>query len=314
MRTAIFSLLALTILPLQAELTFKQKGNRISVLVDGKLFTEYRDDTRVPCLYPLMSPSGSHLTRQFPFVKGVEGEADDHKHHAGFWFTHGDVNGKDFWHKDNCKIVTKAILGKPLITKTISGGTGTTVTFTAELAWEVDGKRYLSEQRTYAITAAGKTRIIDVTCLLGATDGDVTFGDTKEGSFSIRVAPSLRQQGNVAKGHILTSEGKKDGDAWGKRARWVAYYGPDAKGTKQVVALMDHSSNLRHPTGWHARTYGLLTANPFAVRSFRENGDGKYVLAKDKTLTQRYRLVLHEGDMASANLEKFWKQFAAPKK
>jgi hypothetical protein len=46
-----------------------------------------------------MSPSGTHLTRQVPLVKGVEGESDDHPHHIGFWFTHGDVNGKDFWHK-----------------------------------------------------------------------------------------------------------------------------------------------------------------------------------------------------------------------
>ncbi|NIP97140.1 MAG: hypothetical protein GWO24_28390, partial [Akkermansiaceae bacterium] len=83
--TALFAALALS-LPLQAAIKLEQKKDRLGIVVDGKLFTEYRGDTRVPCLYPLMSPTGTHLTRRFPFENGVPGEASDHKHHAGFWF------------------------------------------------------------------------------------------------------------------------------------------------------------------------------------------------------------------------------------
>jgi hypothetical protein len=313
MRTLSLSLWALAALPLHAGITTEQTGNNIRIDIDGKLFTEYRSDGRVPCLYPLMSPTGTHLTRQFPFVKDVPGEKPDHPHHTGFWFTHGDVNGKDFWHKEDCKIVTKGIMGKPIITNTVSGGNGSQVTFTVLLAWEADGKRHLDEQRTYTIVAEGKTRTIDVTSLLGATDQDAVFGDTKEGSFSIRVAPTLRLNGDVAMGHIMNSEGVTDGDAWGKRAKWVAYHGPDSAGTPTVIAILDHAANLRHPTWWHARDYGLLGANPFGQRAFEKKGDGTYTLKKGQTITQRYRLILHQGDLASAKVEDAWAAFSKKK-
>ena len=132
--------------------------------IDGERFTEYRADTWVPCLYPLMSPDGTHLTRRFPFEKDVAGESKDHPHHIGFWFTHGKVSGSDFWHnRDGSKIVTGGYVGEPVV------GDGSRLTFTVDLDWIAkDGKRILSEQRTYAIHAEGKTRMIEVTCELKA--------------------------------------------------------------------------------------------------------------------------------------------------
>ena len=297
-----------------ASITVEQKGLNLRVLVNGKLFTEYRADTRVPCLYPLMSASGTHLTRQYPFVKGVPGEKSDHPHHTGFWFTHGNVNGHDFWHKDNCRIVTRGFIGSPVATSVIKGGKGGRVTFTVELSWEADGKPVVAEHRKYEILISGKTTTIDVTSHLGSNQHDITFGDTKEGSFSIRTAPSLRLIGEVAKGKITNSEGVKDNGAWGKRARWVAYHGPDAKGTPQVIAIFDHNKNLRHPTWWHARNYGLLTANPFGIRAFRDpkiKEKGDHVIKKGEILTQRYRLLLHEGTFESSLVEDSWRAFTA---
>lgn len=258
-----------------------------------------------------MSPDGTHLTRQFPFVKGVEGEDADHPHHIGFWFAHGRVNGHDFWHsRRGEKVITKGFVGEPVLSPGKDGAD--TLTFTVDLAWMGKDKQVLTEQRTYEITAQGKERIIDVTCKLTASDGDVTFGDTKEGSFAIRTAPTLRLKGEVAKGGITNSEGIKDDKAWGKRAKWVAYHGPDSAGTPTLIALIDHKDNLRHPTWWHARDYGLLTANPFGARAYKAKdfkGNGDYVLKNGETLTQRYRLVLHRGDLASAELENHWQQF-----
>ena len=314
MRRLTLALVAVAALPLQAALKVEQDGKNLKVFVGDKLFTEYRADTRVPCLYPLMSPSGTHLTRQFPFVENVPGEKSDHKHHTGFWFTHGNVNGHDFWHKENCKIVTRRFLGTPIVTNTVSGGFGGKVVFAVELSWEADGKPVVAEHRHYTIEVGPKTRTIDVVSHLGSNQHDIKFGDTKEGSFSIRTAPTLRLVGDVAKGKITTSEGIKDNDAWGKRARWVAYHGPDSKGTPQVIAILDHNKNLRHPTWWHARNYGLLTANPFGTRAFRDpkvKESGDYTIKKGVVLTQRYRLILHEGTLDSAKVEDNWKAFVA---
>ncbi|MFK7850396.1 MAG: PmoA family protein [Akkermansiaceae bacterium] len=295
-------------LPLHAEITATKGGNNLKIDIDGKPFTEYRSDTWVPCLYPLMSPDGTHLTRQFPFKEDVVGEAKDHPHHIGFWFTHGNVNGSDFWHggKDGSKIVTKKVSIDPIIVDDKSKAVST-LTFTADLEWLAKGKTpILSEKRSYTIQTKGKTRIIDVTCSLSAITGDVVFGDTKEGSFGIRTAPTIRLKGEVAKGGIINSEGVKDGDAWGKRAKWVAFHGPDSAGTQTVIALIDHKQNLRHPTWWHARDYGLLTANPFGPKGYKDKkfkGKGDYTLKNGETLTQKYRLVLQQGDLDSVKLD-----------
>jgi len=304
------ALLASSILPLHAEIKVAQEGNNLKIEIDGALFTEYHSETKVPCLHPIMSPDGTHLTRQFPFEKGVAGEENDHPHHIGFWFTHGRVNGADFWHgRGEEKVRTKGFVGEPVIK---NGEERSSVSFTVDLDWMAKDKRHLSEQRTYTITAEGKTRTIDVTCKLTAADGDVLFGDTKEGSFAIRTAPTLRLKGKVANGGITNSEGMKGGDAWGKRAKWVAYHGPDSAGTPTVIAMLDHAKNLRHPTWWHARDYGLLTANPFGASSYKDKefkGKGDFTIKKGETLTQRYRLVLHQGDLASAKLEEQWQAF-----
>ena len=310
MRLFHIACLAACILPLHAEIKVVQEGTNLKIEIDGALFTEYRSETKVPCLYPLMSPDGTHLTRRFPFEKGVAGEQNDHPHHIGFWFTHGRVNGKDFWHgRGGEKVVTKGLVGEAVVK---NGKDSSSISFTVDLDWMSKEQRILSEQRTYTITATGKTRTIDVTCDLRASEGDVLFGDTKEGSFAIRVAPTLRLKGEVAEGHIATSEGMTDQDAWGKRASWVAYHGPDSAGTSTVVAILDHSENLRNPTWWHARDYGLLTANPFGARAYKDKefkGSGDFTLKNGESLKQRYRLVLHQGDLASAKLDEQWKAF-----
>lgn len=286
-----------------AEITFtKAKADApLEVRIDGGLFTSFRTDTRVPCLYPLVGPSGANITRHFPLKKGVAGEASDHPHHTSFWFTHGAVNGHDFWHSKDCQIVTKS---------TVTGSE----TLTANLEWIAKGQVILKEQRTYAFAARNQTRLITVSSKLTPAAGDVVFGDTKEGSFAIRFAPTLRLKGKVAKGHILNSEGQTDGDTWGKRAKWVAYHGPDPGNAPVVVAILDHPKNLRHPTWWHARDYGLLAANPFGQHDFERKKDqphlGDYTLKKGSTLTQRYQLVIHQGTVATAKVEDTWKTFA----
>jgi hypothetical protein len=39
----------------------------------------------------VLAPDGTELT--------IEGQGDNHQHHHGLWFTHGDVNGVIFWNE-----------------------------------------------------------------------------------------------------------------------------------------------------------------------------------------------------------------------
>ena len=115
-----------------------------------------------------------------------------------------------------------------------------------------------------------------------ASAGPVKFGDTKEGSFGVRVAGSMKVTSKPA-GHVINTHGDKDGNAWGKAAPWVDYYGSAVpKGKVVGIAIMNHPSSFRYPTYWHVRTYGLFTANPFGLHHFKGDNsiDGAHQMEK----------------------------------
>ena len=78
--------------------TDKSDQKRVDILMDGKLFTSYIWPYNVmkPVLYPVVTSSGTEVTRGFP-IKPRAGERVDHPHHVGIWFNYGDVDGLDFW-------------------------------------------------------------------------------------------------------------------------------------------------------------------------------------------------------------------------
>ena len=64
-----------------AELRSEKTDSSLKIFDGDKLITEYRTDSSVPYLYPLVGPGGTGLTRSFPMVKDVAGEQSDHPHH-----------------------------------------------------------------------------------------------------------------------------------------------------------------------------------------------------------------------------------------
>ncbi len=53
----------------------------------------------------------------------------------------------------------------------------------------------------------------------------------------------------------------------GTRAKWMNLYGKI--GDEEVsLVICDHSKNQNYPTYWHARAYGLFSANPLGVKDF----------------------------------------------
>lgn len=288
------------------EVLLKPEGKEVSVLHNDELVAVYRGGARLPCIYPLIGPTGSNVTRHFPLRKGVEGEATDHPHHVSFWMAHGSVNGHDFWHGKGTRIEHRKVVSHEV------SPDGSEALLTVSLAWIAGEKKVLLEERSYRFDFSkdGETTV-DTTSVLRAVKEEVVFGDTKEGTFAIRLTPTLRLKGEVAAGQILDSAGRTNAGCWGKRSKWVAYHGPDAKGNQMVVTLMDHRENLRHPTWWHARDYGLLAANPFGQHDFEGKKDqpklGDFTLKMDQILTQRYRLVLQAGEVDGERLESIWK-------
>ena len=167
---------------ISAEITAQRSERGAVVKIDGRLFAEYlvRSGTK-PILWPIIGPTAKPMTRDFP-MHDRPGEAKDHPHQRSLWFSHGSVNGIDFWAEQG-KVGTIKHLE---FAKIASGKPAVVATRNAWLA--ADGRRVCEDQRTLRFDTDGDARWIDFDITLKATDGDVVFGDTKEGTFGVRVA------------------------------------------------------------------------------------------------------------------------------
>ena len=283
-------------------------GEKLRVEVNGKLFTEYNfKDAPFPYFYPVIGPTGVNITRHWPMKEG-ENEAQDHRHHRSLWFTHGEVNGHDFWQGRNDRIVHDKFLE---VASGLEVGT-----FKSQNKWvAANGKVACTDTRTHKFYNRSDGQMMDFEITIQASHGKVVMGDTKEGSMAIRLAPTMRVEGKVGKGHIVNSEGVRDKATWGKRAAWCDYYGP-VEGQIVGVAIFDHPQNPKHPTWWHVRDYGLFAANPFGVHNFegKPKGTGDITILAGESLTFRYRFYFHKGDEKQAKVAEHYREYAATKR
>ena len=134
---------------------------------------------------------------------------------------------------------------------------------------------------------------------------------------ALRVSHGKGKDKRAGTGRLVNANGDSGTNAWGKRAPWVDYSGPLPGGRVIGVALLEHPSNPRHPTWWHARDYGLLSANPFGRHDFEKLKDqpqaGDLVIAAGGELRLRYRIIFHRGDEKAAGIEEGFRVFAAEK-
>ena len=265
---------------------------------------------RKPILYPIIGPHEIGMTRNFPMKADVPGEHQDHPHHQSLWFTHGEVNGENFWSEEEG---TSTVVHEELLETTEGADSATIVATSMWIGF--GGDPVCSDRTTLRFSVLPIGRVIDWTVTVFADQGDLTFMDTKEGTMGIRVHPRMRFTNPVRdivspSGHAVNSEGDKNVDAWGKRAAWVDYWA-EIEGNTVGIAVMDHPSNLRHPTWWHARSYGLVAANPFGEHDFEDKppGTGDYTIAAGESLTLSYRFVFHEGDTGQADVAGLFEAF-----
>jgi hypothetical protein len=299
----------LAVAPAESGIKITEVGDKLRVEIGGKLFTEYNfKDVPRPYFYPVIGPTGVCITRHWPMEEG-QNEEHDHPHHRSLWFTHGEVNGHDFWSE-----AEKA--GKIVHDKFISVTSNPKVgVIKSQNKWvSNDSEVICTDTRTHKFYNRAIGQIMDFEVTIHASHGEVTMGDTKEGSMAIRLAPTMRVEGKVGKGHIVNSEGHRDSQAWGKCAAWCDYYGP-LDGEVVGVAIFDHPDNPKHPTWWHVRTYGLFAANPFGVHYFegKPKGTGDITIAAGESLTFWYRLYFHKGDTEQSKVAEYYREYASGK-
>ncbi len=215
-----------------AEVTIsEEQDGRLNIEIDGQPFTTYwTAGTTRPTLYPIFGPSGTPMTRDYPFSKDTPGEAHDHPHHKSFWIAHGDINGLDFW-TEGARHGT--VHHRQVLHKESGGDVATLATLNEYL--DPDGKVICTDTREFWFGEIDGSRYIDVRLTYHATNGDVVFGDTKEGMFAFRTHRDLRlsphdgRGPNPPVGEAVNSEGIQGRAIWGKRAELGRLLGKDRR-------------------------------------------------------------------------------------
>jgi hypothetical protein len=259
----------------------QRHGYQIDIVIGGRAFATYYFDPAVakPYLFPLRSAQGTIVTRSFPMLTNIAGEDRDEPHQRAMYFAHGSINGFDFWGEatfpkwSNHSSQTFGRTAFRELDQMLGGPDSGRVRATFDLV-KPDGTWIAEQVQSYSFSGDEHSRIIDCEFVIHAGEGIVEMGDTKEGTLAIRVAKAL----DSPPGHMVNSTGATgEKGIWGKRANWVDYDG-NVEGEDVGIAVFDHPDNLRHPTYWHARAYGLIAANPFGLREFTHDRhqDGSY--------------------------------------
>jgi hypothetical protein len=300
----------LAVFAVNAQVKFTRGTDQIAVEIDGKPFTTYymAADGNKPYLYPLRTASGILVTRHFP-MESFPGETHDHPHHRGLFFAHGDINGFNFWATEKA---TKTPNDGSMVLRKIVAVKGGAKSGTIKAVFDgldPQGKPMMTETRTITFRGGPDLRIIDFAVVVKALQ-TLKFGDTKEGTFGIRLATAMTEDKG---GKMTNAEGAEtEKNVWGKRSKWVDYAGT-LEGKPVGVTIMDNPANPRYPTYWHARAYGLFAANPFGLHDFfsDKSKDGSMTVEAGKSVTFKYRVVIHPGNTESANIPALYEQYVA---
>jgi hypothetical protein len=312
----------------------KEAEKKIDVMIDGKIFTSFfwPDNVYKPILYPVYTSTGTEITRGFP-LKPRAGERNDHIHQVGIWLNYGNVNGFDFW--GNGSTGKRSPNGgeiKHLNIEKLSGGKDQGTLISNESWLDPSGKELMTERTEYHFIGKGSVRIIDRITTLNATAGPVVMKDTKEGMFGIRVARQLElpskdnaflidAQGNRSTvkasanegvtGNYRSSEGVTGEAVWSTRAKWMDLYG--SIGNEKIsIVVCDHPKNQSYPTYWHARGYGLFSANPFGAKDFTNGKEElNFTINPGKPAVIRFRVIVNSGaDLTDAEINAYASDFA----
>jgi hypothetical protein len=314
--------------------TYREADRRVDVTIGGKPFTSYIYPASLekPVLYPIRSARGTLVTRGFP-LEPRPGERTDHPHHVGHWFNYGEVSGYDFWgHSYETPEANKPKMGTIVHKAVVHVESGARGELTVKADWVVPGGAVLlHEQSEFVFSGDATHRAIDRVTKWTATDQKVTFTDTKEGAFGIRVARGLehpskepevfvnargeketvpRLDNTGVTGNYIGSDGKTGEAVWGTRGPWMGLTGV-VDGAPVTVAIFDHRSSYGYPTYWHARGYGLFAANPLGRHAFDSTQPpATLTLEPGKSVTFRHRILVVDDTLTREQLQQEYDRFA----
>ena len=286
------------------KLTWKQTDTTVALLNGDKVVWQLNHDPKVdkPYIHPLATIDGSVLTWNRP---------PDHVWHRALWFSWKMINGLNYWEENrNTRLSqgrteiksTKATLAKDHSAK-----------IEIVLSYHPPDKpEILAEKRTIAISApaANGSYAIDWTSVFTATGADALLdrtpikGEKGGKGWGGYAGLSIRMAKETRRWRILDSKGRQDMKIHGQPdAVWVDASGKTTSGKEAGVTMFDHPSNLRHPSPWY-----IAKGMPYFSPALLYNKP--CTLKKSKSLTLKYRVLVHPGLADKGMLDGEFKKFA----
>src|ERR1700685_137830 len=180
--------------------SFTRQGDTIQVAIGGKPFTTYNFDPKTAKAYlqPLRNAKGVIVSRGFPIgdtiPAGHEHDPNLEPHQRAMYFGHGDINGFNFWAED---VFSKyygngyhSAFGRMVfrrIDEIRPGPASGTIRAAFDLEGP-DGRPFAEEVQQFTFSGDSNSRSIDCEFIVRRGPGPVKFGDTKEGTFALRLA------------------------------------------------------------------------------------------------------------------------------
>ena len=273
--------------------------DRVSFLVDGRLVAQWnfgQQDKR-PCLYPLIGPAGEGLTRM-----GHPG-APNHDHHDSVWFAHAKALGINFWSNESNAVIRQS--GWLAYDETDQESR-----MAVELEW-LDGHDPSPLLRQLLILVVKPLPVqgelfLEFHSTWTPVAEQLEFQQTNFGFLAVRVSASLSEY--FGGGLLTDSEGRTtEAEIFGRKARWMDYSGPVRSGSGELlqngITYMDHPGNPGYPNGWHVREDGWMGMSPCMF--------GPLMTSRDRPLTLRMGLLVHDGKANADAIDRVHEQFAA---
>lgn len=276
-------------------LTTYELGPQIWVRLNNRPLACYRAhrSQKYPYLYPLTGPvTGLPLTDETTLP---------YPHHRSLFFGCDRVNGGNYWQEgyDQGQILSTGPKLGPV--------TPQSVQILDACEWrQPGGPVVMKDQRKITITVPDpRRRFIDWEIVWEAVEPAV-IQKTNHSLFSMRAALDITPKGG---GNLVNADGDtgEKGTA-GKKSAWCDFYGKRAGidgAAVEGIAILDHPKNPWSPCPWFTRDYGFASPTPF---NFMEK---PWSLAAGKSVTLRYRVVLHAGDPGEAGLAAVCRDWAA---
>lgn len=263
-----------------SELDFRKSDAAVAVHRKGQeaplLVLNAKADER-PFLHPLLSPDGRGILTEL--------SPGHHKHQTGIYVGILKVNGRDYFHNRGADYYRRRTLEADPAQSNL----------TAAYDWlGADKNPILVETQRWTFSPAADRHVLDLEWSARAGT-EVTFQKHDYGGLFIRMPWK-------GKGEAVNSDGQKNGEAEGKRARWIDIGMPvEGRDDWAHIVVMDHPSNPSHPIPW--RVDGQLGVGPSRSRL------GDWKIAKGETVSARYRFLVYTGPSDTGRVEAEWTRF-----